>query len=453
MTSMEKDRLYDLIIIGAGPGGYIAAERAGSKGKKVLLVEKADLGGVCLNAGCIPSKTLINSGKLFAQACNSDVYGVTVENPRFDLTKAMAYKQRVIKTLRNGVGFQMKQRQVDILTGDASFIDQRTVQVNGDKYQAENVIVATGASPVLPPISGLDEAHVVTSKEILEVDKLPDHLVVIGGGAIGCEFASFFSNVGVQVSLIEVLPEIIFPLDNELAGMLRKSIKGVNFHLESKVERITANSVVYSQNGESKNISCDMVLVSVGRKPNVEGLGLENIDIDFDQHGIKVNQAMQTNVPHIYAVGDVTGTSMLAHSASRMGEVAVRNMSGEQDTMRYHAIPWVVYSNPEAAWVGMTEAEAKDKGIPVKTAKLPMNANGRFLVENSGKRGICKVVVDAQTDLLLGVQMVGATCSEIIYGAAAMIEDEFRVQDIKDVIFPHPTVSEILKDTLYYLPA
>ncbi|MEC7866859.1 MAG: NAD(P)/FAD-dependent oxidoreductase, partial [Candidatus Poribacteria bacterium] len=286
---MENNRLYDLVIIGAGPGGYVAAERAGSKGKKVLLVEKADLGGICLNAGCIPSKTLINSGKLFSQACNSDIYGVTVENPRFDLTKAMAYKQKVIKTLRNGVGFQMKQHQVDIITGEASFIDQRTIQVNGDQYQAENVIIATGASPVLPPISGLDEAHVVTSKEILEVDKLPNHLVVIGGGAIGCEFASFFSNVGVQVSLIEILPEIISPLDGELAGMLRKSIKGVNFHLESKVERITANSVVYSQNGESKNMSCDMVLVSVGRKPNVEGLGLENIDIDFDQHGIKVN--------------------------------------------------------------------------------------------------------------------------------------------------------------------
>ena len=449
---MEKNRLYDLVVIGAGPGGYIAAERAGTRGKQVLLVEKEDLGGVCLNAGCIPSKTLINSGKLFSQACDSEIYGVTVENPRFDLTKAMAYKQRVIKTLRSGVEFQMKQRQVNVVTGEASFINQRTIQVDGNQYQAKNVIIATGASPVLPVIPGLEEAHVVTSKEILEITKLPNHLVVIGGGAIGCEFASFFSNVGVQVSLIEVLPEIISPLDNELAGMLRKAIKGVSFQLESKVERITANDLVYNQNGESKTISCDMVLVSIGRKPNVKGLGLENIDIDFDQQGIKVNQLMQTNIPHIYAVGDVTGRSMLAHSASRMGEVAVRNMFGEQDIMRYHAIPWVVYTNPEAAWVGMTEAEAKDKGIAVKTAKLPMNANGRFLVENSGKRGICKVVVDVQKDLLLGVQMVGSTCSEMIYGAAAMIEDEFRVQDIKDVVFPHPTVSEIFKDTLYYLP-
>ena len=449
---MMANATYDLIIIGAGPGGYIAAERAGAKGKKALLIEKGHLGGVCLNEGCIPSKTLLYSAKLFAQACNSEAYGVTVENPRFNLANAMAHKGEVVQRLRDGVAFQMKRQKVEVLQGEASFVDRQTVQVNGVQYQGENVMIATGASPVHAPVPGADGAHVLTSTEILEIEKLPENLTIIGGGVIGCEFASFFSNVGVNVSVVEMLPEIIPTLDGEFASMLRRSMKEVSFHLGCTVESIGADSVTYRQNGKSTTISCDLVLMSVGRKPNLGGLGLEKIDVDYDDQGIKVNEVMQTNIPGIYAVGDVTGISMLAHAASRMGEVAVKHIVGERDIMRYHAVPWVVYTYPEVAWVGLTEAEAQEKGIEVKCAKLPMTANGRFLAESAGKRGMCKVVVDAQTHVLLGVQMIASACSEIIYGAASMIEDEFRAQDIQDVIFPHPTVSEIFKDTLYGLP-
>ena len=446
------DNIYDLIIIGAGPGGYIAAERAGARGKKVLLIEKEHLGGVCLNRGCIPSKTLLYSAKLFAQACHSEVYGVYVDNPRFNLADAMTRKQKTVQVLRNGVAYQMKRHHVEVVEGTAAFADRRTVQVNGEQYQAHNIIVATGSSPICPPIPGADQSHILTSSEILEIEIFPAELVIIGGGVIGCEFAAFFSNVGVKVTVVEMLPEILPEIDTEIAAMLRKSMKGVNFYLDSRVEAFGSNSVTYTKDGEAHSLFCDTVLMSIGRKPNVEGLGLEKTGVDFDGQGIKVDEKMGTNIPGIYAIGDVTMKSMLAHSASRMGEVAVNNMFGQPDMMRYHAIPAVVYTLPEIASVGLTEAQATKRGIPVKSAKLPLNANGRFLAENDRKRGLCKVVVNAQTDVLLGLHIIGSPGSEMIYGAAAMIEDEFRVQDIKEVVFPHPTVSEIFKDSLFELP-
>lgn len=447
-----RDNRYDLIVIGAGPGGYVAAERAGAKGKKAVLIEKEHLGGVCLNRGCIPSKTLLYSAKLFTQAQHSQAYGVHVENPRFDLGQAMARKQKTIEALRRGVAFQMKRHHVEVVQGEARLIDRRTVQVNGALYQADNIIVATGSSPIQPPIPGANQAHVLTSDQILEINSLPESLVVIGGGVIGCEFASFFSSVGVKVSVIEMLPEILPMIDAELAGMLRKSMKEVNFHTGCKVEAIGAENVTYHKAGETHTLAAETVLMSIGRTPNVEGLGLEDVGVDFDRRGIKVNDKLQTNIPGIYAIGDVNTKSMLAHAASRMGEVAVNTMFGQPDVMRYQAIPWVVYTMPEIAAVGMTETQAAAQGIRTKTASLPMSVNGRFLAENEGKRGLCKVVVNAQTQALLGVHILGAAASEIIYGAAAMIEDEFRVQDIKEVVFPHPTVSEIFKDTLFEIP-
>jgi dihydrolipoamide dehydrogenase len=255
----------------------------------------------------------------------------------------------------------------------------------------------------------------------------------------------------VKVSVVEMLPEILTEVDPEISTLLRKSMKNVDFYLNSTVEAVGPNSVTFTRDGEAHSLSCDTVLMSIGRKPNIERLGLEKTGVDFDRFGIRVNEKMSTNIPGIYAIGDVTMKSMLAHSASRMGEVAVNNMFGQPDIMRYHAIPAVVYTLPEIASVGLTEAQATARGIPVKTAKLPFSVNGRFLAENDRKRGLCKVVVNAQTNVLLGLHIIGSPGSEMIYGAAAMIEDEFRVQDIKAVVFPHPTVSEIFRDTLFEL--
>lgn len=444
-----SENAYDLIVIGAGPGGYIAAERAGAKGKKAVLIEKEHLGGVCLNRGCIPSKTLLYSAKLFTQARHSQAYGVYVENPYFDLSQAMARKQKTVETLRRGIAFQMKRHHVEVVQGEATLVDRRTVQVNGSQYRADNIIIATGSSPIQPPIPGADQPHVLTSDQILDIDALPESLVIIGGGVIGCEFASFFSSVGVKVAAIEMLPEILPMMDAELAAMLRKSMKGVDFHIGCKVQSIGADNVTYDQDGKQHTIAAETVLMAIGRKPNVAGLGLEKVGVDFDRRGIKVNDKLQTNIPGIYAIGDVNTKSMLAHSASRMGEVAVNTMFGRPDVMRYQAIPWVVYTMPEIASVGLTETQAAAQGIATQTASLPMTANGRFLAENEGKRGLWKVVVDTQTQALLGVHIIGASASELIYGAAAMIEDEFRVQDIEEVVFPHPTVSELFKDTLF----
>jgi len=441
--------MYDLIVIGAGPGGYVAAERAAAEGQKVLLVEKEHLGGVCTNWGCIPTKTLLNSAKLYKHGKEAEAFGVNFENATFDLKAAMKWKQEVIETMRNGIAFQMKRHKVEVISGEAKLAPDNSVSVAGTRYQGKNIIIATGSSPVVPPIPGADGNEVVTSTEILEIDKLPKSLAVIGGGVIGVEFASFFSSLDVEVHVIEMMPEIIPFMDNELAKILRRSMKGVAFHLDSRVTSIDKGTVTFSVKDKEEKVKADMVLMAVGRKPNIAGLDAETVGLDVGKKGIKVNEKMQTNLPGVYAIGDVTGESLLAHSASRMGEVAVNTILGKRDLMRYHAVPWALYSLPEAAGCGLTEEQAKAEGIQVKTGKWQMRANGRFFAEHGKENGLCKVIVDAETEAILGVHMLGGICSEMIFGAAMAIEAELRVQELKEIIFPHPTVSEVIKDALW----
>ncbi|HMO49940.1 MAG TPA: dihydrolipoyl dehydrogenase [Kiritimatiellia bacterium] len=442
---------YDLIIIGAGPGGYIAAERAGHHGLKVLLIEKNQLGGVCLNEGCIPSKTLLNSAKIFHYATHGAAYGVTSQGVTFDFVAAQARKTKVMDTLRNGIAGLMKKYRIEVLNGAAKLDAQRRVVVDGKTYEAKNILIATGSSPARPPIPGIDLSGVVNSTGILNLEHLPKSLVVIGGGVIGCEFACFFGSVGIPVTVIEMLPEICPPIDPAIAKILRAELekKNITFHIGATVKEITNTQVTFTKDGKVETIDRDVVLVSTGRAPNVGHLGFEEVGLDVDRRGIKIDNRCRTNLPGVWAIGDVTGKSWLAHGASRMGEVVVNNILGHQDIMRFHAIPAVVYTQPEVATVGMTEEQAIKLGIPVKTGKMPMTANGRFLAEHDGERGQVKVVLHAETDVLLGVHMIGASCSEIIYGAAAMIEMEFRAREIKDIIFPHPTVSEVIRDTVF----
>ena len=443
------DETFDLTILGGGPAGYLAAERAGARGKRVLLVEKEHLGGVCLNSGCIPTKTLLHSAKLFHGALHSEQFGVMMDKPRYDLGKAMAWKRKVIETLRRGIDYQMKRHKVTVLQGSGSIKDRNTLEVEGKRYRGSELFIATGSSPMRLPIPGGELSHVLTSKEILDISELPGSLVVIGGGIIGLEFASYFRLLGVPVTVIELLPEIVAVLDPDIGALLRKSMPDVTFHLNSRVESIGEDSVTFLKAGKRESIKADMVLLSVGRKPNTEGLGLEEAGVAYDRTGVRVNERMQTNVPGVYAVGDVNGKSLLAHSAYRMAEVAVRTSAGEADRMRYNAVPWVVYSYPEAAGVGLSESGAREQGREIGVATLPLRVNGRFVAEHGNEPGFCKVIVDSGTRVLLGVQMVGASSSEIIYGAAAMIEAELRVQDIREIIFPHPTVSEVIRDTLW----
>jgi len=443
---------YDIIIIGAGPGGYVMAERAGHRGKKVLLIEKGHLGGVCLNVGCIPTKTLLNSAKHYVHAKEAPDFGVTTGEVKFDLSRAMAWKQEVVETLRGGVGFKMKKNKVEVIKGEASLLRPHRVQVGDTVFEGDNVVIATGGRPFVPPIPGSDQPHVMTSNEILSIAKMPKSLVVIGGGVIGIEFASFFSSLGVKVDVIEMLDEIIPFMDHNQAGGFRKALKGkVDFRLGCRVNAINGHDVKFTTaSGEQKSIKADIVLMSVGRIPNLENMGLEEAGLDFDRSGIRTDEQQRTNLPNVYAIGDVTGKSQLAHSASRMGEVALNTICGQRDRFRTNAIPWVVYSLPEIAGCGLTEEQAKQAGHAVESVTLPMTMSGRFLAEN-GKRGpgSVKVIKDADTDVLLGVHMFGGICSEIIWGVATMIEAELRIRDIQEIVFPHPTVGEVIRDAMF----
>ena len=446
---MSGEKTYDLIVVGGGPAGYVAAERAGEKGLSVLLAEKEHLGGVCLNCGCIPSKTLLNSAKVYHYATHGKAYGVTAEAVRFDLATVMARKAQVIETLRKGIAGLMARSKVDVVAGTATLESNRSVRVGDRTYSGRNILVATGSSPARPPIPGLDRPCVYDSTRILGLDRLPESIVVIGGGVIGCEFACFFGSLGIPVTVVEMLPEICPAVDPEVAKILRQELaaRNITFHLKARVEAIADGAVTFTLDGKPQTAKASHVLVATGRTCNVAGLGLEACGVDFDRRGIRIDDRCATNVPGIWAAGDVTGRQWLAHSASRMGEVVVHNLLGRADRMRYNAIPGVVYTTPEVATAGLTEAQAREQGIPVKTAKMPMTASGRFLAEHDKGRGIAKVVVHAQTGALLGVHLIGGACSEMIYGAVAMIESEQRVREIEDLVFPHPTVSELIRDT------
>jgi len=449
--------MYDLMIIGGGPAGYVAAERAGHNGLSVVLVEKKALGGVCLNEGCIPTKTMLYSAKIYENALHGDKYGIYGDNIRFDYAKIVARKNKVVRKLVAGVAAKMKQNQVTVVNGDA-VIQQKSstgieVSCNGEIYTATNLLICTGSEAFVPPIPGLEKVGetILTNREILDLKELPASLIIIGGGVIGMEFASFYNSLGTKVTIIEMLPEILGGIDYELSAMLRDiyTKKGIEFHLQAKVVKVEGHSVFFEKEGQTVTVEGEKILVSVGRRAVTKGFGLENLGVELDRGGIKTDEKMRTNVPNVFAAGDVTGFSLLAHTAMREGEVVVNNLSGREDRMRYNAIPGVVYTNPEVASVGETEESATKKGIAFKIAKLPMAYAGRFVAENEGGTGLCKVLVGEKYGEVIGVHMLGNPGSEIIYGACMAIEQEMTLTEMQEVVFPHPTVSEIFKETIF----
>lgn len=458
--------MYDLAILGGGPGGYVAAERAAAAGLKVVLFEQKSLGGVCLNEGCIPTKTLLYSAKVYNYALHGADYGVHVENPAFNFGEIMDRKNKVVKKLVGGVKAAMKAGKIEVVASHATIKGRSSegvaISAGEADYQARNLLICTGSEAAVPPFPGLKEAGdvIVTNREILELKEQPKELVVIGGGVIGMEFAAFFSTLGTKVTVIEMLPKILGPLDDEISSMLQKTYakRGIEFCLRCKVTGIEGNSVVYEDpDGKVCRAQGDKILVSVGRRANLDGYGLESLGVEMLLNrggkpcGIKVDSRMRTNIPNVYAAGDVTGFSMLAHTASREGEVAVNNILGKEDHMRYDAIPGIVYTNPEVAGVGLTEEQAKASGKPYKVIKLPMAYSGRFVAENEKGDGLCKIIVGEKYHEVLGVHMLGNPCSEIIHSACIAIETEMTVEQLKEVVFPHPTVSEIIKETAFTL--
>ena len=449
--------MIDLLIIGGGPAGYVAAERAGHAGLKVVLFEKKTIGGVCLNEGCIPTKTLLYSAKIYENALHGDKYGVFGDNIRFDYEKMISRKKKVVRKLVSGVENSLKLNHVTVVRGEA-YIRGRSaegieVTCNEEKYNGKNLLVCTGSEAAVPPIPGLQEVGgvILTNREILEMTEQPTSLVVIGGGVVGMEFASFFNSMGTKVTVVEMLPEILGGLDFEISAMLRDiyTKKGITFHLNAKVVQVDGNKVVFEKEGVTQTVEGEKILLSVGRRPVTQGFGLENLKVELLRNGIKVDEKLRTNVPGVFAAGDVTGFSLLAHTASREGEVVVNNLTGRNDIMRYNAIPGVVYTNPEVAGVGETEESAKAKGIAYRVSKLPMTYAGRFVAENEGVNGLCKILVGEKHGEVIGVHMLGNPSSEIIYGACMAIEQEMTLKEMQEVVFPHPTVSEIFKEVVF----
>ncbi|MBR3504668.1 MAG: dihydrolipoyl dehydrogenase [Clostridia bacterium] len=451
--------MFDLIVIGGGPAGYLAAERAGHAGLKVVLFEKNSLGGVCLNEGCIPSKALLNSAKLYEHALHSQAYGVKAEGVTIDQPTVVARRGKVVKTLVAGVGAKMRGAGVTVVKENA-VIKGRVpggfaVTAGGQDYEGAKMIIASGSSAVVPPIPGVKENlgdFVVTNREVLELKEVPKQFVVIGGGVIGLEMVAYYATVGAKVTVVEMLDHIAGPTDREISAMLQKELekKGVTFLLSHKCLAIEAGKVLAeAPDGSKVEIPADKVLLSIGRRANLQGIGLENIGVETNRAGIIVDNQGRTNIEGVFAAGDCNGHVMLAHTAYREAEVCVNTILGKKDTMRYHANPSVIYTNPEIASCGLTEEEAKAQGIDYEVKKLSMRYAGRFVAENEGADGLCKILVNKQHRNVIGVHMIGNYSSEIIWGAAEMIELELRVKDAKEIIFPHPTVSEIIRETLW----
>jgi dihydrolipoamide dehydrogenase len=449
--------MIDLAIIGGGPAGYVAAERAAARGLDVTLFEKKDLGGVCLNEGCIPTKTLLYSAKVYDYAKHGDKYGVYAPDVTFDFGKIIARKNKTVRKLVAGINATMKAHNIQVVKGEAHIKGrtEETIEIhcNDETFQAKNLLLCTGSEAFIPPIPGVEEAgdRVVTNREILAMKEQPSSLVIIGGGVIGMEFASLYNSLGSEVTVIEMLPEILGGLDSEISAMLRDiyTKKGIRFHLSCKVTEIKDNEVIFMDSeGAQGFVTGEKILMSVGRRAVTTGFGLETLGVETERGAVKVDTQMRTNVPNVYAAGDITGFSMLAHTASREGEVVVNNLTGLEDEMRYHAIPGIVYSNPEVATVGLTEEQARHKGIEYGVAKLPMTYSGRFVAENEGATGLCKVLFSPQQKIL-GVHLLGNPCSEMIHGACMAIEQGMTVEALQKVVFPHPTVSEIFKETLF----
>lgn len=451
---------FDLVVIGGGPAGYLGAERAGHAGLKTLVIEKREFGGVCLNEGCVPSKTFLNSAKVTDYVNEAASFGVKVEGkPVVDQKFVVERKNKVVKMLVSGIKGQLAANKV-VTKNAAAYIEGKAaegyiVKAGEEKVIAKRLLIATGSAPVVPPIPGLKEGLeaglVLTNKEVLDLTEIPEKFVIIGGGVIGLEMASYFSSVGSKVTVVEMLDKIAGPTEKEISKILQKAMekKGVTFDLGCKVTAIEKDGVVFERNGKSEKVLADKILLSIGRRAVTKDIGLENIGVNMERGAVITDDTMRTNVANVYAAGDVNGKIMLAHTAYREAEVAVNNMLGKKDRMRYNVIPSVIYTHPEAGTVGETEESAKAKGLDVKTVSIPMTYSGRYVAENTDLTGVCKLVVNKTTNTLIGAHIIGSYAGEFIVSVSELIDLEVDIENIKKLVFPHPTVCEIVREAVF----
>jgi dihydrolipoamide dehydrogenase len=447
----------EVIVIGAGPGGYAAAFYAADRGKKVILVEQEkNLGGVCLNRGCIPSKALLHATHQISAMKESEHRGITFGEPTIDLDKLRAWKNSILQKLAGGISALAQRRGVQVINGRAYFEDPKTLRIetaDGQKfYNFDQVIVAVGSKPALPKIFDLGNPRIMTSTEALNIEDIPENLLVVGGGYIGMELGTVYATLGSKVTVVEALDTILAGGDPDLVRpVIRYAEKNFReVRLKTKVVKMaTAGKqikVVTEKDGEQKEELFDRVLVSIGRVPNAADLGLENAKVERDERGfIKVNAKQETNVPGIYAIGDIAGGVMLAHKASKEARVAVENIVGESTTFEDVIIPAVVFTDPEVAWAGLTEQEAKTKGIEVEVSKFPWSASGRALTFDRTD-GLTKLIVHPHTERLLGIGIVGQGAGELIAEGVVALEMGATVEDLALCVHPHPTVSETMME-------
>lgn len=435
---------YDVIVVGGGPGGYTAAIRLADLGKKVAIVEENSLGGTCLNRGCIPTKVYAHAAELINTIKSADDFGIMAEC-NVDIDKMRKKKERVVKRLVAGVGYLMKSHNIDVINGKATFLDENTIQVD-KKYTAENFIIATGSKTFVPPIPGTDDPGMMISDKALELEKVPERIVIVGAGIIGLEFANIYSTLGSKVTVIEMLPELLPMIDRDIADIMQKALrnKKIDLHLASKVERIEAGpAVVYSENGTSVKVDCDAVLMAVGRVANVNGI--ENLGLEMDRKGIKVDLHMKTSIDNIYAIGDVTGGIQLAHVASYEGIIAAHNIAGEEKEADLSVVPSCVYTEPEIAWVGLNEKQAKEKYGEIKIGTFPYSALGRAMTMGESE-GLIKIIAEAKYNQIVGMQIIGKDATEMIHEGVLAIKEEFTAEELADAIHAHPTLSEGIKE-------
>ena len=443
---------YDCAVIGGGPGGYEAAIWAAKRGLKTVIVEKRDLGGTCLNRGCIPTKALLHSAEVYNEAKNSANLGVNVENVTYDYAKMAANKTKITKKLSGGVGFLLKGNKVTIITGEAKLTGAHSFVVDGKETTTKYFILATGSEPARIPIPGIDKEGVVNSDGVLAAETCPESVVIIGGGVIGIEFATLFSTLGKKVTIIEMLPKIMGPTDDEISSLMATVLKkrGVEIHLNAKVVSIEDGmKVVYEEDGKTCEALGEQVVVAIGRRPVTKDMGFEAAGVKLTDRGfVEIDEHCRTNVENIYAIGDITGKIQLAHVASAQGHCAADNCAGIATKLDYNIVPSCIYTSPEIAQVGLTETQCKQKGLNVKIGKFNIAANGRSMImgENTG---LSKIITDARTGEIYGAAIMAPRATDMISEVSAVMKSEGTIEELASTIHPHPTVSEIVMEAAH----
>lgn len=443
--------MYDLIILGAGPGGYVAAIKAGQLGAKVLLIEKENLGGVCLNHGCIPTKALLKNAKMYHDLFNASNFGISVNGDiSFDFQKMVSRKDDVVKQLTSGVGYLLKKNNVEVVIGEGVVLAKDKVQVDQKVYQTKKLILATGSSPIILPIDGANEAYqkgtLLTYRELLNIKKVPKTLTIIGGGVIGVEFATIFTLLGSKVTIIEKLPFILPLIDETVREAYVKELKalGITIIVDTEVKQINNKEVSYILNNKNNTLKSELILMAVGTRANTKDF--TNLNLKMDGPNVVTNEYLQTSISDVYAIGDLNGKMMLAHTASHEALVSVSHaLQKDVRKMDYTKIPQAIYGTPEIASVGLTEAEAKAKGRPYKTATFPLSASGKAFADHD-KRGFIKLIFDTQYDELIGGHIFANTATEMISELTLALNLEVTGDELIRIIHPHPTLSESITE-------